>query len=122
MANITGVDHVQLGMPPGAEPIAREFYAGVLGLTEVVKPAHLAARGGAWFACGSAQLHLSADDAFQAAKHAHPALTVDGFTSFVSALKARGVAVRVEQPVGARDRVSVFDPFGNRVELIGLRD
>lgn len=121
MANITGIDHVQLAMPPGAEPIARAFYSGVLGLAEIVKPAHLAVRGGAWFQCGAAQLHLGADQAFQAAKKAHPALTVDGLAAFVSALAALGVEVHPEEAVGAMDRATIFDPFGNRIELIGLR-
>ena len=46
---IVAIDHVQLAMPPGGEGRAREFYAGVLALVEVAKPAHLAARGGCWF-------------------------------------------------------------------------
>lgn len=121
MANITGIDHVQLAMPVGAEPQARDFYAGVLGLPEIVKPAHLAVRGGAWFQCGAAQLHLGADSSFQAAKKAHPALVVDGLAEFVSALAGRGVEVKLEEAVGPMDRVTIFDPFGNRIELIGLR-
>jgi catechol 2,3-dioxygenase-like lactoylglutathione lyase family enzyme len=121
MAKITGVDHVQLAMPPGAEPIARDFYSGVLGLTEIAKPAHLAVRGGVWFACGAAQLHLGADIAFQAAKKAHPALAVDGFAEFVRLLATRGVEVHPAEPVGPMDRATLFDPFGNLIELIGLR-
>ena len=42
--------HVQLAMPVGRENEARDFYQGVLGIPEVVKPSHLAARGGCWFA------------------------------------------------------------------------
>ena len=34
---ITGIDHVQLAMPAGQEEIAREFYAGTLGLRLVKK-------------------------------------------------------------------------------------
>jgi hypothetical protein len=43
------LDHVQLAMPRGQEDAARRFYCGVLGLPEIPKPAHLAARGGVWF-------------------------------------------------------------------------
>jgi hypothetical protein len=39
-----GLDHVQLAMPAGQESQARAFYAGVLGLTEEIKPANLAER------------------------------------------------------------------------------
>jgi catechol 2,3-dioxygenase-like lactoylglutathione lyase family enzyme len=35
---IVAIDHVQLAMPPGMEPAARDFYAGLLGIPEVAKP------------------------------------------------------------------------------------
>lgn len=43
------IHHVQVACPPGAEGLARSFYAEGLGMTEVDKPADLAKRGGAWF-------------------------------------------------------------------------
>ena len=46
---ISGLDHVQVAAPPGCESEARAFYGALLGLTEVPKPASLAARGGVWF-------------------------------------------------------------------------
>src|SRR2546423_15480524 len=52
------IDHVQLAMPIGEEARARDFYARVLGLREIAKPPHLAARGGLWFTLGARQLHL----------------------------------------------------------------
>lgn len=118
MPHITGIDHVQLAMPVGAEELARGFYTGVLGLEEIAKPAVLAVRGGVWFACGGAQLHLGADPDFQAAKKAHPALLVRDFDLLAQALAAHGVALKPEDMVAGRQRASVFDPFGNRVELI----
>lgn len=118
MAYITGIDHVQLAMPVGAEDIARQFYTGVLGLEEIPKPAVLAVRGGVWFACGSAQLHLGADPAFAAALKAHPALVVSDFAALATQLAAHGVALKSEETVGGRQRANLADPFGNRVELI----
>lgn len=118
MAHITGIDHVQLAMPVGAEDIARQFYSGVLGLAEIPKPAVLAVRGGAWFECGGTQLHLGADAHFQAAKKAHPALLVNGFAAFAELLGSRGVVLKPEDEVGGRRRATLHDPFGNRVELI----
>jgi hypothetical protein len=44
---VVGIDHVQLAMPAGGEGLAREFYARLLGIPEVPKPAAFAARGGA---------------------------------------------------------------------------
>jgi catechol 2,3-dioxygenase-like lactoylglutathione lyase family enzyme len=122
MAKITGIDHVQVAMPTGSEPQARAFYSGVLGLPEIPKPAHLAVRGGAWFQCGAAQLHLGGDAAFRAAQKAHPALIVQGFEAYIAALAAQGVEVTPDEEVAGRRRATLIDPFGNRVELIEQRD
>ncbi len=118
MGHITGIDHVQLAMPQGAEEFARAFYADVLGLPEILKPALLAVRGGVWFQCGALQLHLGADPDFQAARKAHPALVVEGFDSFIAMLEQRGIKVTADETVGGRLRANVADPFGNRIELI----
>lgn len=118
MGHLTGIDHVQLAMPVGAEPIARQFYTGVLGLAEIAKPAALAVRGGAWFECGAAQLHLGADPDFAPAKKAHPALLVPDFAAFCAILAGHGVVVKAEDMVAGRQRATLFDPFGNRLELI----
>ena len=65
---VYGLDHVQLAMPVGQEDAARAFYAGVLGLTEVAKPPHLARRGGVWFTGGSLRLHLGVEAEFRPAR------------------------------------------------------
>ncbi len=39
---LTGIDHVQLAMPPGGEDAARSFYGAVPGVPEVPKPDRLA--------------------------------------------------------------------------------
>ena len=118
MTHITGIDHIQLAMPVSGEDLARGFYCGALGLEEIDKPALLAVRGEVWFACGGAQLHLGADPDFQAAKKAHPALLVRDFAMLAQALEAKGVAVKPEEMVAGRERATIHDPFGNRVELI----
>jgi len=58
MPHIAGIDHVQVAIPPGADEAARTFYGGVLGLTEIPKPAPLNASGGLWFQTGAGQLHI----------------------------------------------------------------
>lgn len=45
---IIGYAHVQLAIPAGAEPIARGYYGGLLGMTEIAKPPALAGRGECW--------------------------------------------------------------------------
>ncbi|HRA64373.1 MAG: VOC family protein [Caldilinea sp.] len=116
---IYAIDHVQLAMPAGEEAQARAFFCGVLGMTEVPKPAALAKRGGAWFAAGAVQLHLGVEAEFRPARKAHPALLVDDLAALTAALFAAGVAVVDNEPAleGYR-RVHIHDPFGNRIELM----
>jgi catechol 2,3-dioxygenase-like lactoylglutathione lyase family enzyme len=120
---ITGVDHVQLAMPVGAEDVARGFYVGVLGLVECVKPPVLAARGGCWFALpGSAsevgQLHLGIEDPFVPARKAHPGLLVDDLEVLVETLVAQGFPWRLDDSIPSVRHGHTADPFGNRIELI----
>ena len=72
---ITGVHHVQVAAPPGCEDAAREFYAGLLGLTEIEKPPLLAIRGGCWFRVGAGELHVGVEEPFAPATKAHPAFS-----------------------------------------------
>ncbi|MES2318692.1 MAG: VOC family protein [Pseudomonadota bacterium] len=118
MGHILGIDHVQLAIPVGAEEHARQFYGGVLGLEEIPKPVVLAVRGGVWFSCGITQIHLGSDPDFQAAKKAHPALVVADLPAFATLLEGRGVTLKAEEEVNGRQRATLFDPFGNRIELI----
>jgi catechol 2,3-dioxygenase-like lactoylglutathione lyase family enzyme len=115
---ITGVDHVQLAMPRGREDGARSFYAGLLGMTELAKPPVLAARGGCWFASGTAVLHLGVEEPFAPARKAHPALLVDDLEALAAALAAAGYAcVRADGEIPGVRRFHTNDPFGNRVEF-----
>ena len=110
-----GIDHVQLGIPVGAEDEARRFYIDVLGLVEVPKPAVMAARGGAWFEAGEVRIHVGGEDPFVPAKKAHPALVMHGLADFVD---RRGLTVRWNDEIAGVVRCHVDDPFGNRIELI----
>ncbi len=115
---ITGLDHVQLAMPTGAEAVARSFYGDVLGLREVPKPANLVKRGGVWFEGGALRLHLGVEADFRPARKAHPALLVRNVPALVVHLEASGVAVARDEPLPGYDRVYIADPFGNRLELL----
>jgi catechol 2,3-dioxygenase-like lactoylglutathione lyase family enzyme len=110
-----GLDHVQLAMPVGGEDTARTFYVGVLGLTEVPKPAALAARGGCWFEAGPVKLHLGAEAEFVPARKAHPALLVRDLAGFA---ERAGLDVRWSDEIPGTVRGHIDDPFGNRIELI----
>jgi catechol 2,3-dioxygenase-like lactoylglutathione lyase family enzyme len=114
---ITGIDHVQLAMPPGREAEARAFYEGLLGLPEIPKPPELAKRGGAWFESGAVKLHLGVEADFRPARKAHPALLVRDLPGLLQRLRAAGVEV-VEDPLEGYLRAYAADPFGNRLELM----
>lgn len=105
-------------MPPGEEDRGRAFYAGVLGMTELPKPPVLAARGGAWFASGSVQLHLGVETDFRPAKKAHPAVRVEGIDALAALIESRGVSVRWDDELPGYKRFYVEDPWGNRLELL----
>lgn len=115
---ILSLDHVQLAMPPGGEAQARAFYARALGLAEVPKPPHLAARGGCWFERGAVRIHLGVEADFRPARKAHPALLVDDLRTLADALAAAGFPTRPGEPLDGYVRVDVNDPFGNRIELM----
>ena len=115
---VCGIDHVQLAMPAGQEGLAREFYSGVLGLSEVPKPANLAKRGGVWFEGESLRVHLGVEQDFRPAKKAHPAFLVRDLPALVQHLKRAGIVVNTDEPLEGYDRVYVSDPFGNRIELL----
>ena len=118
MSAILGLDHVQVAMPPGQEDVARSFYRDLLGLEEEAKPANLAGRGGVWFRGGALRLHLGVDADFRPARKAHPALLVDGLRALEARCAAAGFAPVRDEPLEGFDRCHVFDPFGNRLELL----
>ena len=115
---IVGLHHVQLAVPARSEPALREFYGGVLGMTEVAKPAALAARGGVWFRSGAVELHLGVEADFRPARKAHPALLVDDLNALTARLAAAGQDVRWDDLLPGHRRCYVEDPCGNRLELL----
>lgn len=115
---LTGLDHVQLAIPIGGEGQAREFYVGLLGLTEVAKPAALQGRGGCWFIGTGVQLHLGVAADFRPATKAHPGFRVRGLTVLRDRLAAAGVSVTDDDALPQVRRFYASDPFGNRLEFI----
>jgi catechol 2,3-dioxygenase-like lactoylglutathione lyase family enzyme len=115
---ILSVDHVQLAIPVGGENRALEFYTGILGLSEVEKPPAMAGRNSIWFAAGAANVHLGIEPDFHAAKRAHPALVVEGLDGILVLCERAGLPTRPDTSFYGFRRVHVFDPFGNRLELM----
>jgi catechol 2,3-dioxygenase-like lactoylglutathione lyase family enzyme len=116
---IISIDHVQIAMPIGEEDKARAFYVKVLGFDETPKPPELAKRGGAWFESENVRLHLGVESDFHPARKAHPAFIVDDLDAFIAKIQNEGHETDTSQPpLDGYKRVHVFDPFGNRIELM----
>lgn len=118
VVTVRALHHVQLAMPRGSEDHARRFYAGLLSIPEVLKPDHLAVRGGCWFERGELRVHLGVEEHFRPARKAHPAFVVDGLTTLADELRRNGVPVVEDEPLEGFQRLYVDDPFGNRIELM----
>lgn len=115
---IIALDHVQLAMPVDGEDKARIFYASILGLAEVAKPANLASRGGCWFERGTVKIHLGVEPNFKPAQKAHPAFVVDNLAAFLEMLAAHNIESKQDEPLLGYLRAYINDPFGNRIELM----
>jgi catechol 2,3-dioxygenase-like lactoylglutathione lyase family enzyme len=115
---ITGLDHIQLAMPPGQEDRARSYFVGVLGMVEEEKPEPLASRGGCWFRSGTAILHIGVESDFTAQKKAHPAFCVKSIEASAEVVKGAGFPVIWDDAIPSRRRFYTADPFGNRIELM----
>ena len=117
---LRGIDHVQVAGPPGCEPAARAFYGQLLGLREIPKPPALAARGGVWFRLGLQELHIGVEQDFSPALKAHPAFSCADPDTLASALLAAGAPVNWDTGIPGVRRFYTVDPFGNRLEIVGV--
>jgi len=122
VSGVPALHHVQIAIPAGEEQRARFFYGGLLGLSEIAKPANLVRRGGVWFASGTLQVHLGVDPDFRPAGKAHPAFLVVDLETLKDRLAAAGVTITTDEPLAGFDRCYVADPFGNRIELLEASD
>ena len=111
------LNHVQITLPPGAEQEARDFYGGLLGLEEIEKPEVLRANGGMRYSVAGIQLHVGVE-AEGAPSKRHPGFEVDDAKGVRTYLEQNGVKTKDEPDIpGVVHRYSIFDPFGNRIEL-----
>ncbi|MBA3489503.1 MAG: glyoxalase [Longispora sp.] len=112
--------HVQISCPAGSEETLRDYYSGLLGLTEVPKPPILAVRGGAWFrSADGSELHLGVEPDFRPARKAHPALLWPELDALAARLMEAGYEITWggDEVPGMR-RFHTFDPHGNRLEFL----
>jgi len=115
---ILSIDHVQIAIPAASEDRARAFYSGILGFAEVAKPPQMAERKSIWLVTGLVNLHLGIEPDFTPAKRAHPAFVVEGLDKILAACDRAGISSKPDTSFSGFRRVHVFDPFGNRLELM----
>jgi catechol 2,3-dioxygenase-like lactoylglutathione lyase family enzyme len=106
-------------VPPGTIDESAHFYADVVGLERIERPATLGGIG-AWFGVGSQELHVSEYKDFDAARKAHPAFELSGpdLDSLAERLAAAGAEVRWDTRLPGARRFYSFDPSGNRLEFL----
>ena len=111
--------HAQITIPTGAEEKAREFYCGLLGLTEVPKPESLEGRGGFWLQLDGFQVHVGTDDGIdRGSSKVHVAYLVSDLDNWREKLNASGCRVTDGIAIPYYRRFEFRDPFGNRVEFL----
>ena len=116
---LDGLDHVQLAMPRSGEERARAYFAGLLGLVELEKPAALAGRGGVWFGLPDGrQIHLGVDEPFRPGAKAHPAFGCAALDALARRLEEGGYVARWDGALAPRRRFYAENPLGNRIEFI----
>lgn len=113
-----GLHHVQLALPPNGEDACREFYVGVLGLTEVQKPPVLAARGGLWVRADRLEIHLGVEADFKPQKKAHPGLLVSDIDALAQRLTEHDWPVVWDDDFPGMRRFYAEDNNGNRLEFL----
>ena len=113
-----GLHHVQLALPAGGEEECREFYVGVLGMTEVQKPPALAARGGLWVRADNLEIHLGVEEDFRPQKKAHPGILVADLDALAQRVQEHGLDVEWDDNFPGMRRFYLQDNNGNRLEFL----
>lgn len=99
---------------------ARRFYGGLLGLVEVPRPESFDFPG-AWFQMGSTLLHILGKPQADTTSARHFAIWVADVHAAARHAEAGGVPVKWEakHKIPRIDRFFIYDPDGNRIEVMG---
>jgi glyoxylase I family protein len=128
--DIETLHHVAISVSDLAR--AKDFYANVLGLKEIPRPAF--SFDGAWYRAGDRELHLivSRDPTFRAGKgvtleDGHFALRVQSFGAALAHLESKGCRIGGDEPgrsmrvntssVTGYPQIHILDPDRNVVEI-----
>ena len=111
----TQIDHVSVLITEVER--SRRFYGDVLGLREIAKPRTFKFIA-LWFELGNQQLHLLRKDQPDSRSPRHFALRVEDVRSARQYMHERNVPVEETTLIPGCERFFVYDPDGNRIEVI----
>ena len=115
---ITALHHVNITVPAELEAATKHFYASVLGLKQIPKPA-TSRQSGAWYEIGETQLHLSVEDEGRARlSSGHICFAVSDLAAAEWKFRDADVEVTPDpKPNPNSPRFYVRDPGGNLLEI-----
>ena len=112
------LQHVSIPRPPGSDQLARDFYAGLVGLREIPPPAILQSSQVIWFQAGDeGELHVFLEEPLGDTSNRHFCLVVDDLDGLRARLSDAGYAPYDVETIPGRPRFFCKDPFGNIVEF-----
>jgi glyoxylase I family protein len=112
---ITQIDHVSVVITDIER--SRRFYRDLLGLPEIAKPRTFDFVV-LWFDLGHQQLHLLHKEEADSRSPRHFALRVADVPAARRHFQRHGIALQETTPIPGADRFFIFDPDGNRIEII----
>ncbi len=112
---VTQIDHVSVLITDVER--SRRFYRDLLGLKEIAKPRTFDFVV-LWFDLGNQQLHLLHKAQADSRSPRHFALRVADVSAARVYFQKHGVAIQETTPIPGADRFFIFDPDGNRIEII----
>jgi catechol 2,3-dioxygenase-like lactoylglutathione lyase family enzyme len=115
MLDVTQIDHCSVIITDVER--SRRFYRDLLGLREIARPRTFDFVV-VWFDLGSQQLHLLLKDQADTLSPRHFALRVRDIQAARAHFAAHGVSMQETTPIPGADRFFIFDPDGNRIEII----
>ena len=113
--SITQIDHVSVIITDVER--SRRFYRDLLGLKEINRPRTFDFIV-LWFELGNHQLHLLLKDQPDARSPRHFALRVADAVAGRRYFREQGVRTEETTPIPGADRFFIYDPDGNRFEII----
>lgn len=96
---------------------SRRFYRDVLGLKEINKPRTFDFVV-LWFELGNQQVHLLLQEKADVMSPRHFALRVTDVAAARAYFRAHGIPPEETTPIPGADRFFIWDPDGNRIEII----